>query len=274
MGTTVRGKSGWLDEDTYFGLGTWNAAVRAAGASVDLAVASVRGEHPRGIAVVRPPGHHAEADRAMGFCLFNNVAVAARAAQAAGAARVAIVDWDVHHGNGTQHIFEEDPTVLYTSLHQYPCYPGTGAVSEQGRGRGLGATLNVPLSPGTGDDEYRLAMERVVVPALSRFRPDIVLVSAGFDAFAGDPLAQMNLSLAGFAAISARLVRAADDLCGGRIVAVLEGGYNLEGVSGGVVSLVAAMEGRAPSHPEVVAGVEAPEFLASAESAIGTVPTP
>jgi len=188
------GRSGWLDPDTYFSPGTWEAARAAVGSVCELATDVLRGELAHGIAVVRPPGHHATPDRAMGFCLLNNVAAGAAAARAAGAARVAIVDWDVHHGNGTQDIFWDDPSVLYLSVHQFPYYPGTGAPTEIGGERARGATVNVGLPSGAGDGDYAAVFDHVFLPALDRFRPDLVLISAGFDAFEHDPLAGMRVT--------------------------------------------------------------------------------
>jgi len=228
--STIRGGTGWLDPDTYFCPESWDAALGAAGAAVDCALAALAGQG-RGLALVRPPGHHAEADRPMGFCMINNVAVAAAAARAAGAERVFVLDWDVHHGNGTQHIFESDPSVFFLSVHQYPFYPGTGAASEIGRDAGEGATVNVGLPAGCGDADYRLVVDRVVVPALRAYRPDLVLVSAGFDAAATDPLAGMKVTTDGFRDMAVRVRRVADEVCGGRMVAVLEGGYDLAGLS-------------------------------------------
>ncbi|ACY16548.1 histone deacetylase [Haliangium ochraceum] len=247
---TVPGQSGWLDGDTYFSPGTWEAVLKAAGAVVDVALGVLDARFQRGMALVRPPGHHAEADRAMGFCLINNIAVAAAAARAAGAARVAIVDWDVHHGNGTQHIFEEDPSVLFLSCHQYPFYPGTGAPSEVGRGAGVGATVNVGLPAGAGDRAYMATMNEVFAPALRRFQPDIILLSAGFDAYVDDPLAGMRVSLGGFRALAGTLARLADELCGGRLACALEGGYHLKGLGAGTVALLDAFE-----HPSAEAEV-------------------
>ena len=240
LAKTVAGGSGWLDPDTYYSPGTWDAARAAAGATSQLATEVLSGALSRGLAVVRPPGHHATRDRAMGFCLLNNVAVAAAAARAAGARRVAIVDWDVHHGNGTQDIFWEDPSVLYASVHQYPYYPGTGAPTEIGGEAARGATVNCGLPSGCGDADYAAVFDHVLVPALARFKPDVLLVSAGFDAFIHDPLAGMRVSHAGFAAMARRLRRAADRLCAGRVVAVLEGGYDLDGVAGGMTAVLAA----------------------------------
>jgi acetoin utilization deacetylase AcuC-like enzyme len=237
----VPGKSGWLDPDTYFSPGTWDAALAAAGGVTELAVQTLHGVISRGLAVVRPPGHHATRDRAMGFCLLNNVAVAAAAVRAQGAARVAIVDWDVHHGNGTQDIFWDDPSVLYLSVHQYPYYPGTGAPTEIGGSNGRGATVNVGLPAGLGDSEYRMVFDTVFVPALRRFRPDLLLVSAGFDPYQDDPLAQMNVTADGFGAMAQQLRRVADQVCGGKIVFVLEGGYDLRGLGSGMTQVMAAL---------------------------------
>ncbi|MBT8493296.1 MAG: histone deacetylase [Deltaproteobacteria bacterium] len=245
---TVRDRSGWLDADTYFNESTWEVAMLAAGAVCDAALGVLAGDSRTAAALVRPPGHHAEADRAMGFCMLNNVAIAAAAARAAGAERVAVVDWDVHHGNGTQHIFEADPTVLFVSLHQHPFYPGTGAPTEIGRDEGEGATINVGLPAGCGDADYLFAMDRVVVPALDAYRPDLILVSAGFDAAAADPLASMMVSADGFRAMAARLRSAADRSCEGRLCAALEGGYDLGALAAGARAAL-----------EVLASPKAPE---------------
>jgi len=201
-----------------------------------------RGRHRSGFAAVRPPGHHAERDRAMGFCLFNNVAIAARYLQDhEGVERVLIVDWDVHHGNGTQHIFDDDPSVLYFSVHQSPLYPGTGAASERGVGPGLGATVNRPLSPGAGDGEFLGTLESDLANAADRFAPGFVLVSAGFDAHRADPLAQLEVSTEGFAAAT-RIVRAiAKRHCEGRMVSMLEGGYDLRALADSAAAHVEAL---------------------------------
>jgi len=238
--TAVPNESGWLDNDTYFSPGSWNAVLAAAGAAIDLSDAVMDGRFRRAAALVRPPGHHAEADRAMGFCLINNVAVAAATLKAQGA-RVSIFDFDVHHGNGTQHIFEEVEDVQYISMHQYPFYPGTGAATEVGRGAGRGATVNLAMPAGCGDADYLGAFQHVVAPQLARHRPDIVLLSAGFDAYEGDPLAQMNVTIPGYRRLVRDLVRVCDQVCEGRLVAVLEGGYDLQGLSGSVVGLLEAM---------------------------------
>ncbi|MGN6103806.1 MAG: histone deacetylase family protein [Kofleriaceae bacterium] len=241
LARVVPGNAGWLDPDTYYSPGTWDAARAAAGSVCELATDGLHGALGQGIAVVRPPGHHATRDQAMGFCLLNNVAAAAAAARAAGAARVAVVDWDVHHGNGTQDIFWDDPSVMYLSVHQFPYYPGTGAPSELGGPAARGATVNVGLPSGASDVDYAAAFDHVLVPALTRFRPDLVLISAGFDAFEHDPLAGMRVSRAGFAAMARRLRRFADRHAGGRLVAVLEGGYDLDGLAGGMSEVLGAL---------------------------------
>jgi acetoin utilization deacetylase AcuC-like enzyme len=207
----------------------------AAGSVVALAESVVGGELQRGLAVIRPPGHHAERDLAMGFCLFNNVAVAARALQQhEGIDRILIVDWDVHHGNGTQHIFEDDETVFYFSCHQFPLYPGTGAASERGRGEGVGTTMNQTLDPGSGDAEFLSALGGPLVEAAASFEPDFVLISAGFDAHRSDPLAQLEVTTEAFAEAT-RIVRGiADEHAGGRVVSLLEGGYDLDALSASV----------------------------------------
>jgi len=199
----------------------------AAGSLVGLCREVAEGRLRGGFAAMRPPGHHAERDLAMGFCLFNNVAVAAADLRARGIDRVLIADWDVHHGNGTQHIFEEDPSVFYFSLHQSPLYPGTGAAEETGRGAGRGATLNCPLPPGAGDDEFLDALRGRLGPAVERFRPDIILLSAGFDAHAADPLANLEVATEAYGEATRLLRQMADEACGGRLVSVLEGGYDL-----------------------------------------------
>ncbi len=219
---------GQLDEvgDTHASERSFEAALLAAGAVTGAIDAVLTGNVGAAFAAVRPPGHHAEKDRAMGFCLFNNVAVGARHAQRAhGIGRVAILDWDVHHGNGTQHVFEDDPTVLYISLHQFPFYPGTGARHERGVGRGEGFTLNFPLPAGTGEIAYLSIFERDIVPALDRFRPGILLISAGFDAHRDDPLANMVLSEQSYGKFTDHVKGIAP------IVSVLEGGYNLDALA-------------------------------------------
>ncbi|NPA90286.1 MAG: histone deacetylase [Chloroflexi bacterium] len=237
-------EEGFLDPDTYVRDGTWEAALHAAGGLIELTRRVVQGELHNGFAIVRPPGHHAEADHGMGFCIFNNVAIAARAAQAdMGLDRVLIVDWDVHHGNATQHTFETDPTVMYFSIHQYPLYPGTGSLEERGRGPGEGTIVNVPLPGGVGDEGYALAFERILVPLARAFQPDIIFVSAGYDPHWRDPLAAMELTLRGFARLTEIVMDLAQELCAGRLVFTLEGGYDLTALSYGVTNTLWQLAG-------------------------------
>lgn len=221
--------------DTAVGEASDRVARLAAGSLAALALGAARGDWRRGLAVVRPPGHHAERDLAMGFCLYNNVAIAARALQRdAGLERIAIVDWDVHHGNGTQHLFEDDPSVFYFSLHQWPLYPGTGAASERGIGAGTGATLNCPLPPGTGDAGFLAAIADRLVPAMEAFRPELVLVSAGFDAHRADPLGGLSVSTEAYGEATRLVVGIAERHAAGRLVSVLEGGYDLDALAASV----------------------------------------
>lgn len=215
-----------LDADTYCGPESEAVARSAAGGLIDLSLGVSSGDYPNGLALVRPPGHHATADRAMGFCLYNSVAVAAAALRSSGVTRVAIVDFDVHHGNGTQDIFYSDDRVLYLSSHQYPHYPGTGAATETGTGVGEGFTLNYPLPEGAADEEFLSAYRDRLLPALADFEPGFILVSAGYDAHMADPLAGLNVTTEGFAALVELLVESAAKLCEGKIVFSLEGGYN------------------------------------------------
>ena len=201
----------------------------AAGGALALADRIIAGDVENGFALSRPPGHHAEQGTALGFCLFNNVAIAARYLQHThGVGKILILDFDVHHGNGTQHTFEDDPSVMYASIHQYPYYPGTGAASETGVGRGAGATVNCPVPAGAGDQEYHRAFTGRILPAASAFAPEFVILSAGFDAHAADPLAQVRLSTECFGWMSERIMELADRYAGGRVLSMLEGGYNVE----------------------------------------------
>jgi acetoin utilization deacetylase AcuC-like enzyme len=232
-----------FDPDTSTSAGSYQAARLAAGSLLTVCEAVLAGEVRNGFALVRPPGHHAERDRAMGFCLFNNVALAAAWLRSRGLGRIAIIDWDVHHGNGTQHLFEDDPAVLYVSTHQFPCYPGTGSADEVGRGAGAGRTLNLPFPPGFGDEEYARAFDELVLPICRAFAPDFVLVSAGFDCDRRDPLGAMAVSPAGFAHMARACRTLAEETAGGRIAAVLEGGYDLPAIVEGVDETLAAFRG-------------------------------
>jgi acetoin utilization deacetylase AcuC-like enzyme len=261
------GKRGHLDADTYFNTSSVAAARRAAGGAIALVDSLLSGDASHGLALLRPPGHHALSDRAMGFCILNNVAVAAAHARARGAERVFVLDWDVHHGNGTQEIFYDDPSVLYASLHQFPFYPGTGAHDEVGSGDGRGYTVNVPLSAGANDAVYVAAFERILLPILESYDPDLVLVSAGFDAHARDPLAQMSLSDAAYARMTRLLVERMPRGAAGRFGIVLEGGYDLAALSACVKATLEALD---PSvETPVPSGVPAPRHAAELDRVIG-----
>lgn len=222
----TRGRAAMLDADTFTSPDSEEIARLAAGAAVTAVEQVLGGRARRAFVMVRPPGHHAEADRAMGFCLFNNIAVAAAAARSRGLSRVAIVDYDVHHGNGTQWMFYEDPSVLFASSHQFPFYPGTGAADEIGRGDGRGFTLNLPMAAGSTDADLDLVYREAVVPALDAFRPELLLISAGFDAHERDPLGGLQMTVPGYAQLTTRLLEAADRLCAGRVIFITEGGYD------------------------------------------------
>ncbi len=254
-----------LDPDTYTCPDSARAARLAAGGLVDLAAAIAAGRLANGLALLRPPGHHAEAGRAMGFCLYNNVAVAARALQRSGLAqRILIVDWDLHHGNGTQHAFWEDPTVLYFSTHRFPFYPGSGARSEVGGGPGRGFTVNVAWGAGMGDAEHLAVFDRLLLPMARAFAPDFVLVSAGFDAADGDPLGDMRLSAAGYAQMTARL----RTLAGGRLALALEGGYDLEAIAAANAACLRVLLGERP--PDAAPGEPSPVALRVLDAALAT----
>jgi acetoin utilization deacetylase AcuC-like enzyme len=228
--------------DTTISPGSFDAALRAAGCTLAATDAVMQGKINNAFCVVRPPGHHASQARGMGFCLFNNVAVAARYAQKQyGIERVAIIDWDVHHGNGTQDIFYEDPSVLFFSTHQSPWYPGTGAARETGAGAGLGTTINCPLPAGAGRLEILGAFQQVLLPKLEEFRPALIVVSAGFDSRINDPLGNFVLEDQDFVDLTTLLLAAADQYSGGRIVSVLEGGYNLSGLASATTAHVRAL---------------------------------
>jgi acetoin utilization deacetylase AcuC-like enzyme len=227
-----RNGGGMLDPDTHVGPESYDIALLAVGGVMAGVDEVMGGRIKNGFCAVRPPGHHAERDKAMGFCIFNNVAVAARYVQEKfGLKKVLIVDWDVHHGNGTQNIFLDDPTVFYFSTHQFPYYPGTGSENEIGEGEGEGSTFNMPMYAGSGDLEYIEAFEHIFYPLAMKFSPDFVFISAGFDAHQDDPLAAINLTETGYMRMTEVIVKLASVCCQGRLISVLEGGYNLKSLS-------------------------------------------
>jgi acetoin utilization deacetylase AcuC-like enzyme len=235
------GRAVALDADTFTSPETYAAACLAAGAAVTAVDHVLDQPGSRAMAMVRPPGHHAERNRAMGFCFFNNIAIAAAHARARGLARVAIVDYDVHHGNGTQWAFYDDPSVLFISSHQFPYYPGTGAADEIGTGPGRGFTANLPMTAGATDADYERAYGDIALPILRAFRPELVLVSAGFDAHMDDPLGGMRVTAPYFGRLTAQLAAVADECCGGRLVAITEGGYDLDGLRDSLRAVVDAL---------------------------------
>ena len=254
---------GWIDPDTYVNPQSPEIARRAAGGVLVALEAVLAGEVGSAFAAVRPPGHHATHNTAMGFCLYNHVALAAAAALRAGLERVAILDWDVHHGNGTQAIFDADPRVLYASTHAYPFYPGTGHFRERGTEAGRGTKLNVPLPAGAGDAAFEEAYARFIFPALARFRPELVLVSSGWDAHARDPLAPLNVTTAGYTRVARDAIAAARALCGGRLLVALEGGYDTHALAWCAGALCALMLGDEPApDPEPVQPAAGPDVSA------------
>jgi acetoin utilization deacetylase AcuC-like enzyme len=244
-------RGGAFDLDTPTSPGSWEAALRGAGGACALAEALLRDGERAGFSASRPPGHHAEFERAMGFCLFGNVAIAARhALDALGAERVLVVDWDVHHGNGTNTIFHGSPEVLFASIHQYPFWPGSGPLEDVGSGEGEGYSLNLPVPAGTGEPAFLSLVEHVVAPAARQHRPDLILVSAGYDAHRADPLGGLALDTASYGAL-ARQVRALGEELGVPVGAVLEGGYDLRALAGGVAETMAALAGDDEPPPDV-----------------------
>jgi acetoin utilization deacetylase AcuC-like enzyme len=236
-----------LDPDTKTSPDSYAAACLAVGALVKGVDLLMAGDIDNGFALVRPPGHHAERTQSMGFCLFNNVAVAAHyAIETLGLERVMIVDWDLHHGNGTQNSFYESEKVLYLSTHQYPYYPGSGSLQETGRGRGEGFTVNIPLPGYQGDADYATIFDDLLVPIGREYQPQIILVSAGFDIYGGDPLGAMEVTPQGFAYMTRALVRLAEEVCQGRLLVTLEGGYNLDGQRDGILAVLGELYGQMP----------------------------
>lgn len=245
------GRAVALDPDTVTSPESYEVACLAAGAACGAVDLVLDDAATCAAALVRPPGHHAERGRAMGFCLFNNVALAAAHARARGLRRVAIVDYDVHHGNGTQWAFYDDPSVLFISSHQFPFYPGTGAVDDIGRGAGEGFTVNLPLEAGATDADFDLVFSRVALPVLRQFRPELILVSAGFDAHERDPLGGMRVTTAQFGRLTTLLARVADEICGGRLIAITEGGYDLAALADCLRTVVGVLAGE--SGPDAFA---------------------
>lgn len=264
--------SGYFDPDTFFSSGTRAAALGAAGGCLDAALALERGELDLAFGIVRPPGHHATRRSAMGFCIFNNIAVSAAGLLAAGLERILIFDFDVHHGNGTQDIFWKDPRVLFVSFHLWPHYPGSGLPMELGEGPGRGFTINVPFPHGTGNAEYRSAVEELLEPLAQRFEPQAVLVSAGYDGHRDDPLGGLTLDEDGYRMMGGRLRQLADRHAKGRLMFFLEGGYNREALA---ASVVATLEGATAGAgaAEAVAAVPEAEQLPRAREVLGATLT-
>lgn len=243
--TAAKG-GGWLDPDTVMSADSYQAALYAAGGFIRATEAVMDGEVASAFALVRPPGHHATAGYAQGFCLFNNIAIAAKyALEKYNLERILIIDFDVHHGNGTQAAFYDNQKVMYISAHEYPFYPGTGDIDETGSGEGKGTNLNIPMPAGCGDDEYLKVFEKIIVPAARRFKPRLILVSAGYDGHWADPLAMMRVSVSGYAKMTAIIKELAAELCEGRLALTLEGGYNLKALAASVEATFDALLGDA-----------------------------
>jgi acetoin utilization deacetylase AcuC-like enzyme len=265
---SASGRAVMLDPDTFTSAESWEVTRLAAGAALGAVDAVLDGRFTRAAALIRPPGHHSNRDLARGFCLVNNAAVAAARALDRGLARVAILDFDVHHGNGTQEIFDEDPRVLFVSTHQWPFYPGTGRADDVGRGAGRGFTVNVPMERGAADADFELVLDGIVMPVLQQFEPELLVVSAGFDAHEEDPIGGMRMSAVGFGRLVARLCSAADARAGGRLVLVTEGGYHLRALADSLAASLAAMAaGAAPAAPEPRAGADARRGRVAVEQA-------
>lgn len=238
----VKQGAGFFDGDTPYSPGSYKAAALASGSGIVLADTILNGEANNGIALVRPPGHHAEKYHAMGFCMFNNIAITAKYLQSKGIQKIFILDWDVHHGNGTENSFYSDDTVFFASTHQYPFYPGSGAENDKGSGKGVGYNLNIPLGRGSSNEDYLNAFQEKIVPAIDKFQPEFILISAGFDAHKDDPLGGMNLTTSVFERFTDIIRKKAEEHCKGRLISFLEGGYNLSALADSVEAHIAALK--------------------------------
>lgn len=257
----TEGNSGHFDADTYYSRNSYKTAMLAAGSVLNAVDAIIHKDVQTAFAFIRPPGHHAERDRAMGFCIFNNVAIAAKYAQKAhGIKRVLIVDWDLHHGNGTQWAFYSDPSVLYFSTHQYPYYPGTGAMNESGSGNGEGFNINVPLPAGMGDGDYSEIFKRVLMPVCDEFKPEFIIVSAGFDAHKDDPLGGMKLTESGFGMMTQFLMEITGKNSKGMLLC-LEGGYNLDALKNSTKEVLEVLQGKKVSYENTNPSQDALEII-------------
>ncbi|MDX1958326.1 MAG: histone deacetylase [Leptospiraceae bacterium] len=239
----IQNKSGSLDPDTRYSPSTFQAIKDSIGGAISIADEILNNRAKNGLLVARPPGHHAEEDTAMGFCFANTVSILARYLQTKGIEKIFIFDFDVHHGNGTEQIFYEDNNVFFSSIHQYPFYPGTGSEKDTGAGKGLGYTRNIPLQRGSGKSEYLSSIEKILIPEIDKFKPEFILISAGFDAHRNDPLGGMELTSNDYEKITQIVQRKADEICGGKIISVLEGGYDLEALSESVEAHLATLVG-------------------------------
>lgn len=237
-----KNKRGYFDSDTPFTENSWLAAYSAANSGITLADALISGKIKNGFSLLRPPGHHAEHNRIMGFCMLNNVAIAARYLQKNGFKRIFIIDWDVHHGNGTQEIFYRDPNVFYLSIHQFPFYPMTGHSEEIGYGDGVGTTKNIPMQKDSDDQSYIQKFKEIVIPTMEHVEPNIILISAGFDAHKEDPLGGMNITTNGFEQLSRIVLESADKICQGNVLSFLEGGYDLKALAESVEAHIAVLK--------------------------------
>jgi acetoin utilization deacetylase AcuC-like enzyme len=235
--------SGYFDADTPYSEDSYKAACLAVGAGLELADAIIDKKIKTGMAILRPPGHHAEREHAMGFCMFNNIAITAKYLQSKGLKKILILDWDVHHGNGTENSFYEDDTVFFLSTHQYPFYPGTGSEKDIGAGKGLGYNLNIPMQRDSIDSDYKNIFKENIIPAIDKFMPDIILISAGFDAHKEDPLGGINLTTSGFEMMTEIIKQKAEELCGGKMISFLEGGYNLQALAESVEAHISVLKG-------------------------------